>query len=95
VTFYDSTCNFIHFLRRLAVNIETRNISRIFQEGCNYKTVSLSLFKANTFFIIHLIPSVYMERTILLDTDLKIILLDHQNNFVGTSKIMSNATKKF
>jgi len=42
----------------------------------------------------------YTERTgdfaegskILLDIDLKIILLDHRNNFVGTSKIMS---KKF
>jgi len=32
---------------------------------------------------------------ILLDTDLKIILLDHQNNFVGTLKIMSNAAKNF
>jgi len=32
---------------------------------------------------------------ILLDTDLKIILLDHQNNFVGTLKIMSDATKNF
>jgi len=31
---------------------------------------------------------------ILLNTDLKIILLDHQNNFVGTLKIMSNAAKK-
>jgi len=31
----------------------------------------------------------------LLDTDLKIILLDHQNNFVGTLKIMSNAAKSF
>jgi len=30
---------------------------------------------------------------ILLDTDLKIILLSHQNNFVGILKIMSNATK--
>jgi len=30
---------------------------------------------------------------ILLDTDLKIILLDHQSNFVGILKIMSN--KKF
>jgi len=29
----------------------------------------------------------------LLDIDLKIILLDHQNNFVGTLKIMSNAAK--
>jgi len=29
----------------------------------------------------------------LLDTDLKIILLDHQINFVGTLKIMSNAAK--
>jgi len=28
---------------------------------------------------------------ILLDTDLKIILLDHQNNFVGILKIMSDA----
>jgi len=28
---------------------------------------------------------------ILLDTDLKIILLDHQNDFVGTLKTMSNA----
>jgi len=36
-----------------------------------------------------------MEKTILLDTDLKIILLDQQNNFVGTLKIMSNAAKKF
>jgi len=32
---------------------------------------------------------------ILLDTDLKIILLGHQNNFVGNLKIMSNAAKKF
>jgi len=31
----------------------------------------------------------------LLDTDLKIILLEHQNNFVDTLKIMSNATKNF
>jgi len=31
----------------------------------------------------------------LLDTDLKIILLDHQNDFVGTLKVMSNAVKKF
>jgi len=30
---------------------------------------------------------------ILLDTDLKIILLDHQNNFVGILKIMINAAK--
>jgi len=29
----------------------------------------------------------------LLDTDLKIIVLDYQNNFVGTLKIMSNAAK--
>jgi len=32
---------------------------------------------------------------ILLDTDQKRILLDHQNNFVGTLKIMSNAAKDF
>jgi len=32
---------------------------------------------------------------ILLDTNLKIILLDHQNNFVGTLKIMSDAAKNF
>jgi len=31
----------------------------------------------------------------LLDTDLKIILLDQRNNFVGTLKIMSNAAKNF
>jgi len=43
----------------------------------------------------------YMERTILLRnlkfcwTDLKIILLDDQNNFVGTLKVMNNAAKKF
>jgi len=30
---------------------------------------------------------------ILLNTDLKIILLDQQNNFVGTLKITSNAAK--
>jgi len=30
----------------------------------------------------------------LLDTDLKIILLDHQNNFAGTLKIM-RAAKNF
>jgi len=39
-----------------------------------------------------------MERTILLnkiliDTELKIILLDHQNNFIGILKIMNNAAK--
>jgi len=32
---------------------------------------------------------------ILQDTDQKIILLDHQNNFVGTLKIISNAAKNF
>jgi len=35
------------------------------------------------------------ESKILLDTDLKIILLDHQNNFVRTLKIRSNAAKNF
>jgi len=32
---------------------------------------------------------------ILLGTDLKIILLNHQNNFVEILKIMSNAAKNF
>jgi len=32
---------------------------------------------------------------ILLDTDRKIISLDHRNKFVGTLKIMSNAAKSF
>jgi len=32
---------------------------------------------------------------ILLDTDLKIILLDHQNNFVGTLKTINNGAKNF
>jgi len=36
-----------------------------------------------------------MQRTILLHPDLKIILLDHQNNFVGTLKIMNNVRKSF
>jgi len=36
----------------------------------------------------------YTERTILLDTDLK-ILLNHQNNFVGILKIIGNAAKNF
>jgi len=31
----------------------------------------------------------------LLDTDLKIILLDYQNNFVEILKIMSNVVKSF
>jgi len=32
---------------------------------------------------------------ILLSTDLKTILLDHQNNFIEILKIMSNAAKNF
>jgi len=35
------------------------------------------------------------ESKILLDIDQKIILLGHQNNFVGTLKIVSNAAKNF
>jgi len=31
----------------------------------------------------------------LMDIDLKIILLDYPNNFVGTLKIMINAAKNF
>jgi len=31
----------------------------------------------------------------LLETDLQIILLDHQNNFVGTLKTISNAANNF
>jgi len=38
----------------------------------------------------------FAERSkILLDTDVIIILSNHRNNFVGISKIMSNATKNF
>jgi len=36
-----------------------------------------------------------MKKTILLDTDLKIILWDHQNNFVGILKIMLQKIMKF
>jgi len=32
---------------------------------------------------------------ILLDADLKIIMLDHQNDFVGILKVISNAAKSF
>jgi len=35
------------------------------------------------------------EFKILLNIDLKIILLGHQNNFVETLKIMSNVAKNF
>jgi len=37
----------------------------------------------------------FAERSKILDTDQKIILLDHQNNFVGTLTVMSNAAKNF
>jgi len=38
----------------------------------------------------------FVERSkILLDIDLKIILLDYQNNFVGTLKTISNAATNF
>jgi len=38
----------------------------------------------------------FAERSkIFLDTDLKIILLTHQNNFIGTLKIINNAAKNF
>jgi len=37
----------------------------------------------------------FEESKILLDIDLKIILLDYQNNFVKTLKIMSNIAKNF
>jgi len=40
-------------------------------------------------------PYDFAEGKTLLDTDPKIILLDHQNNFVGTLKIVSNAAKNF
>jgi len=39
--------------------------------------------------------TILLRSKILLNTDLKIILLDHQNNFIGTFKIMSNAAKNF
>jgi len=38
----------------------------------------------------------FAERSkILLDTDLKIILLDHQNDFVETLKTINNTVKNF
>jgi len=46
-------------------------------------------------FILHGKNDFAEESEILLDTDLKIILLNHQNNFVGTLKVMSNAAKNF
>jgi len=39
--------------------------------------------------------TILLKDKILLDIDLKIILLDHQNNFVGTLKIMNNVAKNF
>jgi len=56
--------------------------SRIF---CKYSTLC-NLIRKKTF---------AEKSKILLNTDLKIILLDHQNNFVRTLKIMSNATNNF
>jgi len=37
----------------------------------------------------------FAEESKILNTNLKIILLDHKNNFIGTLKIMNNAAKSF
>jgi len=39
--------------------------------------------------------TILLKFKILLNTNLKIILLDHQNNFVEILKIISNAAKNF
>jgi len=65
----------------------------------NIKAIFNILCKLNLF--LHDISFVHEKNDfaerfkILLNTDLKIILLDCQNNFVGTLKIMSNAAKNF
>jgi len=73
----------------------------------NYYIFKRNIFIFNELYIKYLynifaLNYSYTERTILLrkskillDTDLKIILLNHQNNFVGTLKITSNAAKNF
>jgi len=55
---------------------------------------ALALIKIRRYYLNELLAYNYTKRTILLrdknillDTDLKIILLDYQNNFVGTLKI--------
>jgi len=53
------------------------------------------IFKNRSCLYIHRKNDFAEGSKILLDTDLKIILLDHQNNFVETLKIMSNAPKNF
>jgi len=52
------------------------------------------LFYLNIILIIASFNSAYLSFALSLIL-LKIILLDHQNNYVGNSSIMSNATKKF
>jgi len=51
------------------------------------------MYHASTF--AHGINDFVEGSKILLETDLKIILLNYQHNFVETLKIMSNATKNF
>jgi len=46
-------------------------------------------------YMIHYVQERFCWEKILLDTDLKIILLDHQNNFVETLKKISNAVTNF
>jgi len=57
---------------------------------------AIIFYNISTFFLNIHEKNDFAERSkILLDTDLKIILLDHQNNFVEILKTMSNAAKNF
>jgi len=80
---------------------DTENRPRI----ANYNAITFAtamilirIIARETFRSVRVVKNIYTknnfkESKILLDTDLKIILLDHQNNFLGTLKIRSNIAK--
>jgi len=53
----------------------------------HFLLIFLSVHEKNTF--------VEVSKNLGIDTDLKIILSDCQNNYIERSSIMSNAAKKF
>jgi len=72
----------------------TRRVTNVLMDDKLFQ-IDGKYFNGSKRYYVHEKNDFVEESENLLDTDLKIILLNYQNNFVGTLKIMSNAVKIF
>jgi len=85
----------LHFCDRIIIRKKIDFVIYYKIHNCILKISASVIFRNKIIGHIHEKNDFAEEFKILLDTDLKIILVGHQKNFVETLKLMSNTAKDF